>query len=292
MIEEVYCFGLDEGLVGVLTEPAAAQRRRDAPVLIFLNSGVLHSAGPFGWYVTLARRFADQGVASFRFDISGVGDSPPRTDGQGSIESGVADATSAMDLLGQVRGARKFVLLGLCSGAILAQRLAATEDRVSGAVLIDGWGYKTLGFHLRSYGRRILNGRTWVRTLGRLIPGRKPALVREGSSLEDRRLLIREYYFEFPDKERGRAQLAAARRRGARLLFVFTGDRRYFNHRRQFEEMVGRLAPGDAIEFDYLPEADHLLACRESRQALFHRVENWFQRIGEPRGSECHSVER
>src|SRR5689334_1567155 len=115
MTEQVYCFGPDEDLVGVLTEPKVDQYRTDAPVLLWMNAGVLHSVGPFGWYVTLARRFADQGIASFRFDISGVGDSPPRTDGQSKIETGVADATAAMDFLARERGVRRFVLVGVCS---------------------------------------------------------------------------------------------------------------------------------------------------------------------------------
>jgi dienelactone hydrolase len=43
-----------------------------------------------------------------------------------------------MDLLSSERGARRFVLVGLCSGAILAQQFAANDPRIAGAVLIDG----------------------------------------------------------------------------------------------------------------------------------------------------------
>jgi pimeloyl-ACP methyl ester carboxylesterase len=280
MTERICCFGPEEALGGVLTEPEPGLDRVDAPMLLLLNCGILHSVGPFGWYVTLARRFADQGISSFRFDISGIGESPPRADGRGKIETGVADASAAMEFLARERGAKKFVLVGLCSGAILAQQLAAHNSRVVGAVLIDGWGYRTTGYYLRHYSRRIFRWQSWANVIGRLFRTRTGSATGTGTSLEDRRLMIREFYFEFPGPKLGREQLTGARCHGARLLFVYTGGvERYFNHRRQFEEMFGRLGPQDPFEVDYMPAADHMFSSREPRLALFNRVENWFQRL-------------
>jgi hypothetical protein len=39
--------------------------------VIWLNVGILHHAGPFSWYVTLARRLAGHGFYSLRIDLSG-----------------------------------------------------------------------------------------------------------------------------------------------------------------------------------------------------------------------------
>ena len=280
MTERVCCFGPDEGLVGVLTEPANAGN--DAPAVLCLNAGLLHSAGPFGWYVTLARRMSEQGIASLRFDMSGVGDSPPRADGRSKLQSGVADVAAAMDFLAREHGKRRFVLVGLCSGAILAQQVASFDDRVVGAVLIDGWGFRTTGFWLRHYARRAMQLRPWLSALKRLFRSLVPST--KGSSSvamprEDWRTIVREFYFDFPAPETGREQLQTALRRGARFLWVFTGDAEYFNHVRQFREMLGRVSPVSAVELAHIPSADHLFARREPRLELFRRIENWCQNI-------------
>ena len=280
MTERVCCFGPDEGLAGVLTEPAKGGN--NAPAVLWLNAGLLHSAGPFGWYVTLARRMSEQGIASLRFDISGVGDSPPRADGRSKLQSGVADVVAAMDFLAREHGNRRFVLVGLCSGAILAQQVASSDDRVVGAVLIDGWGFRTTGFWLRHYARRAAHWRPWLNGTKRLFRSLVPATNGSNSvpmPREDWRTIVREFYFDFPAPEAGREQLHIALRRGARLLWVFTGDAEYFNHRRQFREMLGRVSPGSAIEFAHLPAADHLFARREPRLELFRRIEHWCQNI-------------
>lgn len=280
MTEQIYCFGPDEKLIGVMTDPPPDHARPDALAVLWLNPGLLHHVGPFGWYVTLARRLAGRGVRSFRFDLSGFGDSAPRIDCRENLERAAADVTEAMDLITREREVRRFVLVGLCSGAILAQQLAAKEGRVVGAILIDGWGFRTTGFYLRHYARRVFRWQSWTNAIGRLFRTRTVGATPEGASLEDRRLMIREFYFEFPGPELGREQLAHAHRRGTRLLFVYTGEvEKYFNHRRQFDEMLGRLAPGDAFEVDYMPAADHLFAGREPRLALFNRVEHWFQQF-------------
>ena len=77
MTERIVRFGPEDGLLGILTEPVSPPR---GPAILFLNAGVLHHVGPFGWYVSLARRLAELGFLSLRFDLSGIGDSPLRND--------------------------------------------------------------------------------------------------------------------------------------------------------------------------------------------------------------------
>lgn len=278
MTEQVHRFGPDEGLVGVRTEPVADRAWFDSPTVLWLNAGLLPSVGPFGWYVTLARRLARQGIGSFRFDLSGIGDSTLRTDGRDNLERGVADVTAAMDFLGREFGSQRFALVGLCSGAVLAHHVAARDDRVAGAVFMDGCGYRTTGYYLRHYWQRVSRWRAWF-TAARRLTGR-PAGGAPGESLEDRRLRVQEYYLLFPDRGSAREQLAAVVRRGARLLFLYSGAaKRYFNHQRQFGEMFGALDPGGQVEVDYLPTADHLYSGREQRHMMFDRVEDWFRRM-------------
>jgi len=272
MTERVFRFGPDENLLGVLTEPSAEVT---GPAVLWLNAGVLHHVGPFGWYVTLARRLAERGTLSFRFDLSGIGDSPVRNDSVPALDGAIRDVTAAMDFLARKRQVRHFVLIGLCSGAVLAHHVAVRDERVAGAGLIDGPGYPTTGFYLRHYWARAFRLRSWLGAGRRLA---RRLVTRRGTAPERPSLLAESFFFDFPPREQARAELAQLVQRGARLLFLYTGGvaEHYFNHRRQFEEMFGRFGPGgERIEVDYVAEADHLYAAHEHRQRLFERVETW-----------------
>ncbi|QDU24172.1 alpha/beta fold hydrolase [Urbifossiella limnaea] len=277
MTEQAFCFGPDESLVGVTTDPLPDRVRPDAPVVLWLNSGVLHHVGPFGWYATLARRLAGRGIRSFRFDLAGLGDSAPRSDAQETLDRAIRDVAGAMDLLARERAARRFVLVGLCSGAMLAQHVAARDERVAGAAFIDGYGFRTPGYYLRHYGKRLLKWRSWVNAARRVV---RPRPAPAGNA-EDRRLLFDQYFFRFPPADRGRELFATAVARGTRFLYLYTGGvESYFNHPRQFSEMFGRLTPGgDQVEVGYMPAADHLYSLRDQRLAMFDRVENWVERV-------------
>src|SRR5947208_15315477 len=113
MIERVFRFGPNENLLGVLTEPDCAQARSDTPASLCLNAGVLHHVGPLGWYATLARRLAGQGILSLRFDLAGVGDSPIPKDHSNSLDGAALDVADAMDFLTRKRKKSHFVLVGL-----------------------------------------------------------------------------------------------------------------------------------------------------------------------------------
>jgi pimeloyl-ACP methyl ester carboxylesterase len=278
MTERVFRFGPDEGLLGVLTEPATEQANADALAVVWLNAGLLHHVGPFGWYVTLARRLAGHGFVNFRFDLSGIGDSPARNDGGDALACATRDVTEALDVLGARRAVRRFVLVGLCSGAILAQHVAALDERVAGAVLLDGYGHRTPGYYLRHYAARALRWRSWLtagRRLARAATGR-------GAGPQRATLLSESFFFDFPPPDQARAELTRAVQRGAHLLFLYTGGvaDQYLNHRRQFAEMFGQLDAGATpIEVEYLAEADHLFTAHEQRQGLFTRIETWMRRF-------------
>jgi hypothetical protein len=186
-----------------------------------------------------------------------------------------------MDFLARELGVQRFVLVGLCSGAVLAHHVASRDDRVAGAVFLDGCGYRTKGFYLRHYTRRMMRWRTWSNAARKLVRSRGAgAPGAPGGSLEDRKLRVQEYYLLFPERELAREQLSTALRRGTRFLFLYSnGAERYFNHRRQFDEMFGPLDPGGQVEVEYLPAADHLYTGREQRHAMFDRVEDWLRRL-------------
>jgi pimeloyl-ACP methyl ester carboxylesterase len=129
-------FGPEEELAGVLCEPAGEAKG----CAVFLNTG----ANPhWGWgrsSVTLGRRLAvEQGIASLRMDLRGLGESVPLDGGPRAALynlTRLADVLAAMDLLSG-RGYKRLTLVGQCSGAYLALHAARHDERVTGLVVVN-----------------------------------------------------------------------------------------------------------------------------------------------------------
>ena len=282
MMEKIFRFGQTESLLGVLTEPERQTTATAAPpAVLWLNAGMIHHVGPFGWYVTLARRFAELGFLSFRIDLAGVGESPHRSDKRPTQERATADVVAAMNFLARKRQVERFVLIGICSGAIIAHRVAVQDKRIAGLVLLDGYAYRTLGYYARHYGRRLFRRRAWLSAARRLLRKLLPAI---GLAKRAPAYLNAEFFLEAPPRKQVRLDLVNLLERGAQCLFVYTGGiaDMYFNHRRQFNEMFGNLDPAGArLQVDYLDQADHLFSAHADRQLLFERVETWLRRFQE-----------
>ncbi len=276
MTERIVRFGPENGLLGILTEPAGRPR---GPAVLLLNPGLLHHVGPFSWYVALARRLAASGILSLRFDISGLGDSPLRNDNGTPVDRAVRDMTAALDQLERKYQARQVVAIGLCSGGLLAHLIAVSDPRIVGTVQFDGIGYTTPGFFLRHYSARALKMSAWLnagrRFLNKMIPTTEHPELPLIPAAEG-------FIFDFPPKDLARDQLIRLLDRGVRLQFLYTGELayQYFNHLCQFEEMFGKLphAP-DQLEVDYNDDADHLYADHDQRQTMFARVESWLTKF-------------
>ena len=160
-MEKAVLFGPNRSLVGIVSEAEGQAVGGGRPAVILLNSGPLHRVGPFRLYVTVARRLAAAGLTVLRMDLSGKGDSEPRRDKRSARERVEEDVRAGMKLLSETRDSDQFVLMGLCSGADDSIEVAAKEPSVVGAVLLDGYGYRTLGYYVRYYGPRMLRLSVW-----------------------------------------------------------------------------------------------------------------------------------
>jgi pimeloyl-ACP methyl ester carboxylesterase len=137
--ERTLRFGPQQGLMGLLNH-----READAPVAcILLNVGVTHRVGPRRLNVKLARALGAKGVTSLRFDLAGLGDSEAPAPGTAHTDQFAADLQSAMDGVEQAIGVGRFVLLGICSGAVNAYRVAQRDPRVVGLMMYDGYAHPT-----------------------------------------------------------------------------------------------------------------------------------------------------
>jgi hypothetical protein len=90
--------------------------------------------------VVLARQLAQAGIASFRFDFAGLGDSlgPPGTERVFShaFTDRIADVRAAIDAM-EGLGFNRFAIHGLCLGAFHALHAAAVDPRLDSLVLIN-----------------------------------------------------------------------------------------------------------------------------------------------------------
>lgn len=122
-------------LFGILHRPSGA--RKDICIII-LSPGIKSRVAPHRLYVKMAESFCEMGYCVLRFDPHGIGDSEGEieermaADFYGSVQVGrfVNDTIDAMDWLEKEQGISRFILAGLCGGAITGLLAGATDQRV------------------------------------------------------------------------------------------------------------------------------------------------------------------
>jgi pimeloyl-ACP methyl ester carboxylesterase len=119
-MERPVSFESDVLLRGVLNAPDGA-----VVAVVFSHGWSGYRCGPHRMFVNAARRFAEAGIASLRFDFRGRGDSAgdaAATDLDGMI----ADLLAAAEFVRSETGIERIYPLGLCSGGNVALGAAAT----------------------------------------------------------------------------------------------------------------------------------------------------------------------
>lgn len=285
MREKAVQFGKTASLVGVLTEPLPGTALAGAPAVVWLDSGILHRVGACRLYVRIARRLAEHGITSLRFDFSGLGDSEQRKDTLRFEESAIVEAREAMDWLAQTRGAKEFVLAGLCSGADMAHETARVDERVVALGMLDGWAYRTPRSVVLHYARRLVDPAAWTTRVRMMLGGARPGAPslasQEGADFE-----IPKYVREYPPHERVREDLARFMGRGLRMLQVFSGGQDYlYNYRDQYADSFRGVPFGDQLQVEYLAEADHIFTGLEHQKVVIAMFERWALDVARARGA-------
>lgn len=270
--ERVCKFGSHGGLIGILTEPeghAATETMGSRPAIVVSNVGLNHRPGPDRLWVDFARRMAEQGFVTLRFDLSGLGDSASRHDNLSTIERQITDLREAVDYVLQKKQLSRVALLGLCSGVDTVHPIAADDSRVSHAVFLDGYHYDTPRHRFNIKVLKLFQPKFYARGLRRYlnrVPGSNPF------SVEDE-ILTREY----PPEEKMRRDIDAMLSRGMRAYFCFTGGfAHYYSYEDQFFDM---LPAGDnlrgQVELAIFPQADHLFGSSELKEDLYRSLERF-----------------
>jgi len=236
-IERPVFFGPDGLLFGIVTTPPTNEVRRRAVIL--LNAGADHHIGASRLYVSMARRWSQNGYVVLRMDLGGIGDSGTRTDRLDDDvfpQEALPDITAGIEYLRSSHGTSDITLAGLCSGAYHALRAAVALLPVNCILMVNPQNYfwrqgETLeGLQLAEvahnpglYRERLFSSAAWKRMVtGRVNVLRigKIYLQRPLLAVESKlRNLARRLHIRLPN-DLG-TELEQVVSRGVRVVFVF-----------------------------------------------------------------------
>jgi len=279
MIETPHVFGIYENLYGIhregmkTAECGFSDSIRSKTAMLMLTPGMLGNVGPSRLHVELAESLSHGGIASFRFDLSGIGESLAVGRSGTSLQRAAHEVRQAIDLLEQEYGYDQYMLFGLCSGADDAMVAALADHRIVGASLMDGCGYRTpshtMGMLWRKYFPKVLSFHKWFEQLKRIMPNHE-----EFSATMPRGWDVR----EFPKREQSAREIESLIDRGVKLQFIYTsGVIDYYSYEKQFYDMFPALRDRREITVSYRSEWDHTVMLKEDRAQLVQLVSNWVE---------------
>jgi pimeloyl-ACP methyl ester carboxylesterase len=269
----------------VWTEPSAV--RENAPVVVLLNSGIIHRPGPNRLYVRIARNLAARGYRVLRFDFSGVGDSDVRRDASPFVERAVKEAREAMDWVEREHSVERFVLMGLCSGALVAYRTALVDPRVVGAGLINGGAYfegtDTEAVHEATFARHYkrmtfsssFRAKNWKKALSGNVDYRG---ILRNAVRAPVRLLFRLKPGSAAEFNDGSAEFQALHQRGAKLFMIHSeGDDGLDYVEVVLGDKKRQWIDRGVLRFEVVPACNHTFTLLWSQQRLLDALEGWVE---------------
>jgi pimeloyl-ACP methyl ester carboxylesterase len=264
-------FGPNNALFGVLCRPR--DRAANPVAALLLHEGSSHHIGDGGAYVPLARRLAEQGIASFRMDLTGMGDSPagdnprhPHYDPER-----IAEAFAGVGLL-EERGSPRIVVFGLCAGAYTAMQVALADARIVGAVIVNLqkfiWHYgddiriavRQSRRSFKAYLRATTNSGEWKRTLTGKVNVKAVVQVLVTRTAKSIYNAARTMLPPAPGSETARVhqQMKELAQRGVHTHLIFSDDDPGLTEMfKQFGRKARRLAAFAPARMVLLKHADH-----------------------------------
>ena len=273
--DQAVTLGRRSTMVGIVTQPVN-HVPGELPAFVILNTGLIHRIGHHRMFVTLARRLAAAGHQVLRFDLSGIGDSESRGEALSPLESTLADIGEAIEWIAKTGGARRVILLGLCSGADHALVYGRSDPRVVGLVLLDPSIPPTRQYHVRYVAGHLVRARSWLDLFcGR---GRFWNTMRRWAGDQSDELLER-HRLRLGDPEI-RTFLEKAYQDamglGIQCLAVFTsGFPHQHNYRRQLLDAFPRVRFAGQLRLEYFHRSDHVFTLEAERARLFDMVMGW-----------------
>lgn len=268
-------FGPGSALLGVLCQPAAM--RAGGVACLMFNAGVVPRTGPHRINVKLARTLAGAGIASLRFDLSGMGDSSPATVPLDFLQQAILDMQAAMDYLERVHDMRRFIIVGNCSGAVHAYWAALADPRIIGIQMFDGYSYRSKWTLLVRHWKRFRAG-SWHKTATAL--ARRLARLKRDTDIfavtKANAGLSRDAY------SKGMQTLAD---RGVAIFLIYSGSIiDNYSYAGQFRDAFAGHPFVRKVRCDFAPEIDHTLLALCAQRQFIALVCDWAAGIARPAG--------
>ncbi|HUN91835.1 MAG TPA: alpha/beta hydrolase [Burkholderiaceae bacterium] len=282
-VERTLVFGSERNLVGTLTMPSGEPGQRAPRTAVLLtNVGIMPRCGPYRVNVDLARRFARIGVPTLRFDMSGLGDSGRSSGAKDVAQQWILDTRAAMDAVQAQLGIRRFIMIGVCSGADIAYLTAPDEPRLSGIVMFDPYLYPTRRSAVIGLVRRVRG--LGLTATAKLMAGRVQRAVRrvvaKGEAEGEQPESTMRYGASAPPLSEFAAKLGATVKRGGRVMLLYSGSYPYHhNYEAQTADNLRPYGLADKVEYAMIQAADHVLMGLAGRRQFLARcvetVERW-----------------
>lgn len=296
-------------LYGVLHRP---ERARNDVGIIILSPGIKSRVAPHRLYVKMAKRLCKKGFCVLRFDPQGIGDSEGEieermaADFYGSVQVGrfVRDTIDAMDWMEKEHGLSRFILAGLCGGAITGLLTGAIDQRAISLlglgmpVILDSADTDKLKYITRgelnalggSYFKKLFNIKSWRRFLSlksdyRLISKSIMSLVTKqigkhqaNNASETSATSVNGLDSNFnPYFPMGMYNMLSSRK----VLLIFSeADRLYWEYQEKFATPYKSMLEkhGENLEVRMVKDANHIFSFEEWNQEMLNLSCDWIQR--------------
>lgn len=275
MNEDLVLFGDRGDLVGIVSSPAGGVQ----PTLacLFPNVGLAHRIGPHRLNVRLARHLAQQGVTSLRFDLSGMGDSQSSGTAAHFMEQAVRDMKAAMDHMERVHGIRRFIVFGICSGAVNGYMISLADERVVGVLMYDGFRYP-------SWVARLSNGWHMSRSLSfasamAKVARRVRRAFAKGDGPSDVTLIDVGVDEVAPSPEDFASAMDRLVARGVSVYFIFSGGTRVKDSGLAELSRFKRASFVRHVRYEFMPDLDHTATPVAAQRKLMGAVAAWARSV-------------
>jgi pimeloyl-ACP methyl ester carboxylesterase len=270
-LETPVIFGSQQRLMGMLCQPAPGAQTPPRFACLLMNAGVVHRVGPHRLNVKMARALALQNVPSLRLDLSGRGDSLPNPEGAGQD---VSDLQAAMTQLQTQLGIDRFVVIGICSGAVSAYQLAQVDARVVGMVMFDGFLYPTRKTHWlrRWYRWRLMS---WA-DVGKKLAAKFSARLRPSTEVLSKPAPLPGS--GSPPRAEFAAALCALQKRGVRTSLIYSGSFiELYNYHGQMADAFKNEPFLKDLHCEFMPDVDHTATPLAAQHKLISTISQWVQ---------------
>jgi hypothetical protein len=185
------------------------------------------------------------------------------------------------DVVGQ-RNVKQFVLVGICSGADTAFKMASADHRVVGAVMINASGYDTSGdwnvyvmsrvWARHYWTQSLLRPNSWYRALTGRIQYRRLLIVLSRQ--------LKNAFFRSKEVESVAKWISADVRslieRQIRLLLIYSqGDPGLDYLRVILDQDLGPLLASGVLRREIIPRTDHTFTLLSNQEHLIRIIEDW-----------------